>query len=96
MATKKIKTIKKSVGKTIAKKSKKPAKTIKAKVALARININIPKSLHNKTKQFSLKNKITIQEIVSAAIKEYINKPAMLGTVPDTKSAVWFNFKKLN
>ncbi len=36
----------------------------------------------------TLKNKITIQEIVSAAIKEYINKPAMLGTVPDTKSAV--------
>lgn len=78
MATKKVKATKKIAAKAAAAKSKNPTKTNKAKVALARVNINIPKSLHNKTKQFALKNKITIREIVSAAIKEYINKPAEL------------------
>lgn len=87
MATKKIKITKKttSKAKSLAAKSKK-LKTSKAKIALARVNINIPKSLHNKTKQFSSKNKITIQEIVSSAIKEYINKPVIVDTMPDTKN----------
>ena len=88
MATKKIKITKKttSKAKSLAAKSKKQIKTSKAKIALARVNINIPKSLHNKTKQFSSKNKITIQEIVSSAIKEYINKPVILDTMSDTKN----------
>ena len=88
MATKKIKKTKKPKAKAIAKKSKSHTKISEAKVGLARININIPKSLHNKIKQFSLKNKITIKEMVGTAIKEYLNKPPMLGTASDTKSMV--------
>ena len=88
MSTKKVKLTKKSAAKSVAAKSKKPAKSSKTKVALARVNINMPKSLHNKTKQFALKNKITIQEIVSAAIKEYINKPTAIETAPDNEIAV--------
>ncbi len=87
MKTKKVKLAKKPVARAAAAKSKKPAKASKAKVVLARVNINIPKSLHNKTKQLALRNKITIREIVGAAIKEYINKPAISETNPNTESA---------
>ena len=52
-----------------------------------KINVNILKSLHNKTKQLALKNKITIQEVVSVAIKEYINKPSVLETTSGTETA---------
>ena len=85
MATKKVKPKKKPIVKAATAKAKKPAKTSKSKVELARVNINIPKILHTKTKRFSLKNKISIQEIVSAAIKEYINKPAVLDAESDIK-----------
>ena len=88
MAMNKMKSKKKPAAKPMTAKSKKPTKTTKSKVELARININIPKTLHNKTKQFSLKNKITIQEIVSAAIKEYLNKPAVLDVESGIKRAV--------
>jgi len=86
MRIKKVKSTKKPAAKTA--KSKKPVKTSKAKIVLARINVNIPKFLHNKTKQFALKNKITIQEIVSAAIKEYINKSVVPETTSGTETAV--------
>lgn len=82
MVTKQMKSKKQPAAKAANAKSKKPNKTSKSKVELSRVNINIPKSLHTKTKQFSLKNKITIQEIVSAAIKEYLNKP---GAVDNNK-----------
>ena len=87
MKTKKFKLAKKPAVKTIAAKSKKPAKTSKAKVVLARININIPKSLHNKTKKIALKSKTTIQAILISAIKEYINKPDISKTNSNTESA---------
>ena len=88
MANKKVKSIKNPAARNAAAKSNNSAKTSKAKIALARININIPKSLHDKTKKLALKNKITLKEIFGAAIKEYLNKPAVLKTASDTKSTV--------
>ncbi len=87
MATEKVKS-KTSAAKAVTAKSKKPVKASKSKVALAKINMNIPKPLHVKIKRLSLKNKITIQDIVTAAIKEYVNKPAVLDAESAIKTAV--------
>ena len=78
MPTKKVRSTKKPVAKKVASKVKKAVKTSKAKIALFRLNISIPKALHNKTKQFALKHKTSIKEIISSSLKEYLNKPTVL------------------
>ena len=88
MATKKINSRKKPAMKAKAAKSKKPTKSSKAKVVLSRLNVSITKSLHNKIKQFALKNKITAREIISSAVKEHLNKPTVVATSPDSESTV--------
>ena len=88
MSTNKMKSKKKAPAKVVNAKSKNPTKTTKSKVEVAKININIPKPLHTKTKRFSLKNNITIQEIVSAALKEYIDNPAVIDANSGIKRAV--------
>ena len=67
-----IKNTKKPVAKT-GSKSKKSIKTSN-KSNLSRLNVNIPRSLYKKAKQFVLKHNITIREMIGAAIKEYMNK----------------------
>ena len=69
MTTKKAKSNKKPAAKAL-----KATKIKKANVALSRINVSIAKSLHNQLKRCALKNKITLQAIISSAIKEYLNK----------------------
>jgi hypothetical protein len=78
MPTKKVRSTKKTPAKKVAAKTKKAVKSSKAKVALFRPNVYIPQNLHNKTKQFALKHNITIQEIITSSIKEYLNKPAVI------------------
>lgn len=73
----KIKSIKKLTSQNAKLKSKKLVKISAAKIDLARINVNIPRSLYNKTKKLGLRSKSTITTIVTGAIKEYVNKLAV-------------------
>lgn len=57
-------------------KSKKIAKISTAKTDFAKINVNIPRWLRSKT---------TIKAIVTAAIKEYVNKPAVVSSAVNPK-----------
>jgi hypothetical protein len=58
--------------------SKKPAKNhSKTALDLVRVNINMPRTLHNKIKQFIAKNDLTIHNMINTAVKFYINKPVV-------------------
>ena len=58
--------------------SKKPDKNhSKTALDLVRVNINMPRTLHNKIKQFIAKNDLTIHNMINTAVKFYINKPVI-------------------
>ena len=89
--------------KNIKIKSKKVAKISTAKTDFARINVNIPLSLYNKTKKLGLRSKTTIKAIVTegpalwaAAVAVLTNSPApIIAPIPkainDHAVSVLFN-----
>lgn len=52
-------------------KSKKSIKTVNQSNSI-RTNIKMIRSLHSKVKQFVLKHNVTMSEMITSAIKEYI------------------------
>ena len=54
--------------------SAKAKPTAKSSLKMIRAGINMDKTLHSKTKQFAVKNNLSINSLVNTAIKEYINK----------------------
>lgn len=66
---------------TIVKPSTNSKKTDKnhSKTALdlVRVNVNMPRTLHNKIKQFIAKNDLTIHNMINTAVKFYINQPVI-------------------
>ncbi len=86
MVIKSTKITKKSTSKVAVSKSKKTVKTNKVKAKFIRVNVNMVRSLHNKTKQFALKHNLTIHEMISAAIKEHINKQVVVETKQNTEN----------
>ena len=79
MSIKNTKTIKKPVftkAKTIAKPgvSSKDKPNAKSSVQLIRTTVSMDKIMHGKTKQFAYKNSLSVNALINAAIKQYINK----------------------
>ena len=79
MSIKNTKTIKKPVftkAQTIAKPgvSSKDKPNTRSSLQLIRTTVSMYKIMHGKTKQFASKNNLSINSLINAAIKQYINK----------------------
>lgn len=84
MSIKNTKVIKKAAMAKVTTTIKSPSNSKKidknhSKIALdlVRVNINMPRTLHNKIKQFIAKNDLTIHNMINTAAKFYINKPVI-------------------
>ena len=77
MSTKNTKTAKKSVfAKTTVKLNlnRCTQPNAKSSLQLIRTTVNMDKIMHEKTKQFASKNNLSINALINAEIKQYINK----------------------
>ena len=72
MATKATKVIKKSTATVSANKSKVAVKSNLVKKPLIKISAAVEQSLHSKIKQYIKKNNISINALVTMAVKSYL------------------------
>lgn len=70
MATKNIK-------KLPTKSKSKPKSKLKDTSNLIRINLRILKSLNGKIKKLALKQGVSMSEMISSVMKNYLNKPSV-------------------
>ena len=75
MATKNIKTL---PTKSKSKSKPKPKSKLKDTSNLIRINLRILKSLNEKIKKLALKQGVSMSEMISNLIKNYINNQSIL------------------